>query len=257
MNKQLQLITCIITFVASLHPCHAGVVTQMDATRVVSTTESNITWQAAPGIYLVGDAADWVATNNTIQNVTGPTASALTFSNAMHEATARYLVFALKIGKTVRFRQTLAESFRIFRLYGEPVTLPAGETGVFEDYGWCTVGGWKVNGEAGGVVRANKKLIIEVDMGEDLKLRDLALFSSFGRREWERAWGGSEEDGFYEFIFFDSVPSEDVLVATRRYLDVQHALQLGMPRPSSTQVNAAIAEGVKTKNLFSVLFMIK
>ena len=183
MIKQLQTIPFIFLFVASFHPCHAGVVTQMDATKVVSTTESNVTWQAAPEIYLVGDAADWVVANNTIQNIKGETASPLVFSNVTHEATARYLVFALKTGKTIRFRQTLAESRRIFRLDGEPANLPTGETGVFEDYGWCTVGGWKVNGEAGGVVRVNANLIIEVDMGEDLKLRDLALFSSPGRRE--------------------------------------------------------------------------
>jgi len=230
----------------------------MDATKVVSTTESNVTWQAAQGIYLVGNATEWVATNNLIQNIQGASATPLTFSNVTHEATARYFVFALKTGNTIRFRQTLAEGRRIFRLDGEPLNPPFGVVGVFEDYDWCAVGGWKVNNEPGGVVRANANLIIEVDMGEDLKLRELALFSTLGREEWDRAWGGTDEnDGVYEVIIFDSVPSEDVLVATRRYLDVQHGLRLGMPRPTSTQANFAIAEGVKMKNMFSFLFMIK
>ena len=244
-------------FVAGLWTCHGKVSAQLDAQSVVAATESNVVWQAFQGAYLVGDASDWCMTNNIIENKTGATTSPLVFSNAAHGATARYMVMVVKTAPTLRMRETLVCGKIIFRLDGAPANEPEGnETAEFERGGWCEVASHKINGVEGAALEAAKRQIVEVDLEQALKLEEVALCSDWGRREWRRGFSG-DGGGLHEIIAFETVPSEDALVAVRRYLDVKWGLQLDTPRPTSAQVSAAMAEGAHLGNLFGTLFIVR
>ena len=213
-------------------------------------------WQSLQGGHLVGDASDWVFTNNAIANLQGAAAAPLVFTNAPSDATVRYLVFAVKTSSSLRMRETLISSRRLFRLDSAPANELLNETAEFETGGWCTVGSWKINNVSGAPLRAGEYQIIEVDLGENVKMKELALLGDWGRREWKRGFG-SGDFRLHEMIVFDNTPSEDVLTVVRRYLDKKWAMGLKMPSPSSTMVRLSMADGVHTANRFSTLLLIR
>jgi len=145
-------------FVASLWTCHAGVVAQLNGTRLTTTTTSNVVWQSLQGAHWVGDASDWVFTNhNAIANLAGAIATPLVCTNAPSGATVRYLVFAVKTSEALRMRETLVSSRRLFRLDSAPANELLNQTAVFETGGWCNVGSWKINNVEGAESRRNRR----------------------------------------------------------------------------------------------------
>jgi len=245
--------------VASLATCHGGVIAQLDGKRFATTTSSNVVWQSLQGAHLVGDAKDWVFTNqNAIANVSGAKAAPLIFTNAPPDASVRFLMFAVKTSESLRMRETLVSSKVQFRLDSAPANELLNQTAVFETGGWCTVESWKINNVEAAPLRAGEYQIIEVDLGEDIKMKDLALLGDWGRREWNRGFGcGSGDFRLHAVIFFDDTPEEDMLIPIRKYLDRAYSMNLKMPIPTSTQVHLAIAGGMRMESMFSSIFLIR
>jgi hypothetical protein len=235
---------------------HAGsVVAQLDAKKFVSATASNVVWVSLQGSHLVGDVADWQPTNNNaVANVSGEMAAPLVFTNAPPNAKARYMMMVVRAAPTIKARATLTEGEVVFRVDGTLVNGLENDTSVEIDQGdFCETASWRVNGVEDAPMLAGQTQIVEADYGKSLFLRRIALGGTWGRREWERGWRGE----FLEVIFWDTVPGDGVLLTARRYLDYKHGLNLDMPRPDMHQVNAAMATGLHTANLFSTIFMIR
>jgi hypothetical protein len=256
--------------VADFWTCHAKVL-QFDtqksvyetvSTNLTGTVTTNLVWESLQGTCLVTDASDWQHITNAMDktlfvNTAGAMASPFLFAtNTAHDAKIQYVMFALETAPSIRMRETLVCGRRIFRLDGAPANDPENTVAEFERGGWCEVASHKVNGVENAPLEASKATLLEVDMGQPLKLRELAVASDFGRREWLRAWG-TNGGGIHEVIFFTSPPSPDALVAVRRYLDFKWKMNLNMPRPNSTQATAAIIEGVHMNNLFSTLLILR
>ena len=233
--------------VASLATCHhcanAQVVFQFDATKNVTTTTSNLTWQSlgtdAPR--LVADAADWghMANNgagNAVFNIPGIIAAPLRFEHGTSTNTVvRQIIAVVDTPIAIPGMSTLFCSTEIFRTSGRPLNKKSNLVAHIDTSRYCRAT-WSIDGVPSAPLRANSTHLLVITFSHDLPLHSLGIGSDTGRHDaWERGFCGS----FKEIIGFSEPVPPNVVRTIIHYANLKWRLGLEVDSPSKSDVQTS------------------
>ena len=255
--------------VASLATCHqhanAQVVFQFDASKNVTTTTSNLTWQSLGRAgstnlpQLVADANDWghMANNSAscIFNLSGEIASPLRFAPCIDtNKMVRQIIAVVDTPIAISGMSTLFCSTEIYRTAGRPQNRHKGNLVARLDTGKYCRATWSIDGVPSAPLRANSTHLLIVTFSHDLPLHSLGIGSDTGRHDaWERGFCGS----FKEIIGFSEPVPDNVVRTITHYANLKWRLGLEVDSPSKSDIQASRNLGAHFGPFYGSLLIIK
>ena len=254
-SVQINLKTAML--VASLWTCHTGaqaqVVFQFEASKNVTTTGTNLTWQSLSRAgttqppRLLADTADWqFKTQNgvaSVVNVKGPGAWPMEFEQGTPaHLTVRHIVAVVRTQPNIQGMASIFTSTENFRVAGMPLNSIFSNKVARIDTGRYNGAAWKIDLVEGAPLKANATHLLEITFSHDLPLNQLWVGSDPGRPDvWFRGFQGE----YLALTGWSEPPPPNVKDVVSRFLIQEHGLELPPPPFSLESLNLARSMGAQ------------